>query len=449
MPATAQSTSFTLPRGSSVIFELGGIGTATVDPSRISNVYRIGTQEAFLGPYDRSLTIFVSVESGTINYRIDADGDLSDQSPAIAALGAEVDGLDAQRQRKGPLSMDLALAADVPTITDVNSAGWGATAVACDDPRFTYWGGANIAPDTGSFGQIKSKSSSSWVGNQPFFTEFGLDGTSVVIRAGVDAGKQKWMLWVDGKLAQASPDFMSATTGTRDITLTFAAARPRVITILATWGAHKYTVPTTGSMYKVTRSKGRKIALIGDSWGDEAGEFLDGWGYHAALSLGYTDILPSFQGGTGYHATGTAGQGRRSFLGRFADEIGAYGYEDVIVNGSINDLPSALPGVARADVIQSAEAFFDVASRNGQLIVFGCQYIDPTLSASYAALDAELQGALTGRGQFYSSNGWLTGTGRVGTTSGSGNRDIYRKADGNHPTPAGSRYWAARMSALI
>jgi len=93
MPATAQSTSFTLPRGSSVIFELGGIGTATVDPSRISNVYRIGTQEAFLGPYDRSLTIFVSVESGTINYRIDADGDLSDQSPAIAALGAEVDGL--------------------------------------------------------------------------------------------------------------------------------------------------------------------------------------------------------------------------------------------------------------------------------------------------------------------------------------------------------------------
>jgi len=83
MPATAQSTSFTLPRGSSVIFELGGIGTATVDPSRISNVYRIGTQEAFLGPYDRSLTIFVSVESGTINYRIDADGDLSDQSPPL------------------------------------------------------------------------------------------------------------------------------------------------------------------------------------------------------------------------------------------------------------------------------------------------------------------------------------------------------------------------------
>jgi lysophospholipase L1-like esterase len=90
MPAITSSTSFVLSRGSSVIFELGGTGTATVDPTGISNAYRIGLQEAFLGPYDRNVTILVTVEGGTINYRIDEDGDLSDQSPALAALGAEV-----------------------------------------------------------------------------------------------------------------------------------------------------------------------------------------------------------------------------------------------------------------------------------------------------------------------------------------------------------------------
>jgi len=35
----------------------------------------------------------VTVEGGTINYRIDADGDLSDQTQALAALGAEVEAL--------------------------------------------------------------------------------------------------------------------------------------------------------------------------------------------------------------------------------------------------------------------------------------------------------------------------------------------------------------------
>jgi hypothetical protein len=93
MPAITSSTSFVLSRGSSVIFELGGTGTATVDPTGIGNAYRIGLQEAFLGPYDRNVTILVTVEGGTINYRIDADGDLSDQTQALAALGAEVSDL--------------------------------------------------------------------------------------------------------------------------------------------------------------------------------------------------------------------------------------------------------------------------------------------------------------------------------------------------------------------
>lgn len=346
----------------------------------------------------------------------------------------------------GPLSMDLTHADDVPTITYPVSAGWGGTALSCTDSRITYWGGAAIAPDNAAFGQMKSKSSSSFVGNQPFFTEIGYDGTVLVLRAGVDVNKQKYLVWVDGKLAQASSEFLSATSGTIDITLTFSTARPRVITFLSTWGVHKITPATNSTVWKVDRSKGKKLALFGDSWGDISGEFLSGWGYRLALQLGYSDIVPSFQGGTGYYATGTAGQGRRSFIGRFADEVGAYGFDDVIVNGSINDLPSALPGVARADVIAQMSAFYDVAAATGKRIfVFGTQYVDSTLDATYAAQDLEIQQALDGRGEFFSSTGWLTGTGKVGATTGSGNRDLYRDATGNHCTEAGYRYWSHRQ----
>lgn len=352
----------------------------------------------------------------------------------------------------GVLSLDLAASSDVPTITYPASSGWGASAIACTDSRFTYWGGVSIIPNTGAFGQMVSLSTSG-ENAQPFFWEFGFDGLTVVIRAGVDVNKTKWLLWVDGKLAKADADYYVATTGTRDITITFAAKKlgGRVLTFLGSWGAHKITPgAATDTVYQVTRSKGRRVALIGDSWGRTSSDFMDGVFYHLALSLGYSDIIPSMQGGTGYYNPGPAGDNRRNFSDRFAAEVAPAACTDFIVGGSINDLPSSLPGVARGDVqakMAQLYALIFSSQPNARVYAFGTQYVRSTLTSTYDSQDAELRAAISGLPvTLVSTSGWFTGTGKVDALANDGNRDIYRAADGDHPaSPDGVRYWAARV----
>lgn len=96
MPSITSNTTFTLTKGASVIFELGGSGTATV----AGQIYSIGNREAFIGPFDRAVSVVVAVENAPIGYRIDGDGDLSDQVPALAAISEAV-------FSKTPLYIDL------------------------------------------------------------------------------------------------------------------------------------------------------------------------------------------------------------------------------------------------------------------------------------------------------------------------------------------------------
>ncbi|MDD0814295.1 hypothetical protein PSQ39_06595 [Curvibacter sp. HBC28] len=358
-----------------------------------------------------------------------------------------------------PLSMNLlAPSTDVPTISYAASSGWGALGIYATDARITYWGSAQgVAPDnTNGFGQMKSLSTSQYVGALPFFHEYGFDGSSLTIRAGVDSGKQKFFVWVDGRLAATSTAAYSATAGTTDIVLTFGAAKPRVITFLSTWGPHVITPGSaTNTVWKVTRPKGRRAAFVTDSWGSmDQGDALDGWAYKLALAAGYCDIIPSGQGGTGYYASGTAGQGRRSFSARLHDEVLVAAPDDIFVGGSINDLPSALPGVNRSLVTAAITSFYSqiaASAPRARVYAFGVQYVRPDLTATYAALEAEFAAATSAYPfvQRISTQGWLTGTGNASATAGDGNRDVYRDSTLDHCTNAGYSYYAQRALQLF
>jgi lysophospholipase L1-like esterase len=82
MTTVSTITTFTLSKGQVAIFERGGKGTANVDPTGRANVYTIGEQEAFLGPYDKAVSIVVT-PSSPVSYRIDSDKDMSDQSGSL------------------------------------------------------------------------------------------------------------------------------------------------------------------------------------------------------------------------------------------------------------------------------------------------------------------------------------------------------------------------------
>ncbi|MFA5898064.1 MAG: hypothetical protein WC829_03005 [Hyphomicrobium sp.] len=85
MTTVSTITTFSLPAGQVAIFERGGKGTANVDPTGRANIYTIGEQEAFLGPYDKAVSIVVT-PSSPVSYRIDSDKDMSDQSGSLKGV---------------------------------------------------------------------------------------------------------------------------------------------------------------------------------------------------------------------------------------------------------------------------------------------------------------------------------------------------------------------------
>lgn len=416
------------------------------------NKYRIAGGKVFdeFGTVVGRLT-----KNGTMVLQLEASSDQDSSSPMPALLDKTSDGTvrflgTVGTGSFGPLTQKQAESKHIPLITYPASSGWGPSAISAEDPRFTRWGGFNIVPETqNGFGQIQSLSGS-FDGSYPFFREFGFDGDTIAIRAGVDTGKQTWYLWVEGELTSLSG--YTAEAGVRDITLVFPSAEPRIISILACWGEHYITTGSeTDTIWKVSRSKGRRAALITDSWGRAESDPLLGWPYRLALSFGYSDICPSMQGGTGYYNPGPAGQGRQNFSDRLEDQVLALQPDDVFIGGSINDLPGALPGVDRSAVKSNMRSVFSrIKSIKARLFVIGTQYVDPNNTVVCDAQDSELEEVLSEFGEsLVRTKGWLTGEGKITSKTGTGNRDKYRLADGDHLNIAGGNYWANRITAVV
>ncbi|MBC8040380.1 MAG: hypothetical protein H7Y06_07555, partial [Opitutaceae bacterium] len=55
----------------------------------------------------------------------------------------------------------------------------------------------------------------------------------------------------------------------------------------------------------------------------------------------------------------------------------------------------------------------------------------------------------TANATFISPKGWITGTGKVGTTTATGNANYYISADGTHPSPEGHAYLGRKLASAI
>lgn len=67
-------------------------------------------------------------------------------------------------------------------------------------------------------------------------------------------------------------------------------------------------------------------------------------------------------------------------------------------------------------------------------------------------MDTALAALAAARGLRYISpiaEGWITGNGKVGATTGNGNADIYISSDGTHPSNAGHEYLAWRLAGHL
>ena len=220
------------------------------------------------------------------------------------------------------------------------------------------------------------------------------------------------------------------------------------------------------SIWKTQVPRGPKVAVIGDSFveGTAAVNAMNTSYEMAGWLLGWRDVLKTGWGSTGYLANGSGS--KTTYRTRLQKDVIDVNPDIVIVTGGIND-SAATPAALQAEAVLLFTAIRS-GLPNAALIVQGMQNSNGTVvsgtavqnrdairaAAASVGVDLyieEMGGPYPYSGTIgnYTDAGWMTGTGKVGSTTGSGNSDIFREADGTHPTLAGHDYRGYRAAQAI
>lgn len=176
--------------------------------------------------------------------------------------------------------------------------------------------------------------------------------------------------------------------------------------------------------------------------------------YQVGLMLGWSDVWDASQGGIGYTNTNS---GTGYTFGQQVTQTVAGNNPNVIVfMGSVNDV-----GTASATEQANALAAFQNARSlypSVPIIVLGIWPDATGPSAGLLSTENDVKTAFT---TWADSNSyfipiandpvqaWMTGTGRVNSTTGTGNSDMYTASDAVHPTDMGRSYEAQREAQAI
>ncbi|WKV74210.1 SGNH/GDSL hydrolase family protein [Streptomyces sp. PCS3-D2] len=334
--------------------------------------------------------------------------------------------------------------------------GAGGFQIGSGTPDSTYVLPTTRYPNTRG---VLSSSQSIWS------VEFGTDATAFQLRFNWQTGGS-YRLWVDGRRMTDLMQSLGGTTpgNTHMLTVTLGAAQPRVIRLdfsVAPFGG--IFLPPGATMWKPPAPSGR-IMVLGDSipggssmnTAGGAGTFFP----RAARALGYTDAWNEALGSTGYITAGsTATLGTRAPI-----DVIPHNPDTLLIFAGYNDSAGSQPAIsaAAASLYSAVTAGLPAA----RIYILGCwaptgspgaslTTTDETLRLAAAAAGLPFISPITGAvydaaGALVATHGpWVTGTGRVGAPTGSGNADLYIGTDATHPTDAGHKYLASRVVSAI
>jgi len=365
--------------------------------------------------------------------------------PALAALGARVD-------KKAParlLNAEMAAAAPTLTVSAANAAvGAGLTqTITRSSPLIRYFGARQVSDV--NWGYYRNESVTSTLDRGDFFFyDLMTDSPLFELRQVFD-GRLYYRAWVDGVPLQSYVTQVAASAGTYQLKFDFSSVRKaRRITIMQNGGLEQLNFGPLDTVWAVNAPFNKRACVLGDSWGMGGGSSgaVTGYWHQLAMSLGIDNMYNASQAGTGYKHPGSGG-GRQKFADRLAADVVPFAPDDLFVVGSINDL-AYTPAEAAAEA-SALYASAKVMLPNTRLIVVGIQYVSGAASGTSDAIEAAVSAAAASASNvaaYISTKGWVTGTGTVGATTGSGNADLYRSVDGNHMTEAGYKYWGARIA---
>jgi lysophospholipase L1-like esterase len=387
-----------------------------------------------------------------------------------------------RRDLPDPVTADSLYAGTAPTIstaqTTTPTAGYikyapAGVALAGTDVTgpFQYAGAGNLtigatSPDT-SYVLPLSKYPNTYASGQGIWSvEFGTDAQTLQVRMKYISTATMFRLSIDGRKVT---DLMQSSGGTTAgsghlITIDLGSSTPRRIRLdFATFPFGGVYLPPTATMWRVPLTGGR-LMVLGDSISDgsaqNTGAGAGSWFARAGRLLGSTDAWEQGRGGTGYITPGSFA----TFATRLPADVIAWAPDRLIVWGGYNDNTGDQAAIATAAA--SLYAAIRTGLPSALVYVIGCWAPTGSPAGSITNTDTALRTAaanagfpfispLTGAvynaaGTLVATHGaWITGTGRVGATTGTGNADGYIGTDAVHPTDAGHVYLARRITAAI
>lgn len=320
-------------------------------------------------------------------------------------------------------------------------------------------------------GQYYYANGSNYAGLQPpFAIEFDHYGTELDVvfydNESVGGETPLFWVWIDGQPATAAPSYPAGYAhafGNRgNLVIKFDNAgdntarwrRIRVYMKGAWIGNIK--IAATGQI-AASRTSYPKIMWLGDSWTEGkigtgyATSYLSGIAQMATSLLGWGVPYMAGQGGTGYVNDGGGGS-----LAPFGDSnrvsrVAAVNPDVLMIMGSTNDNSSSA-----ATIQANAYALYSTLQAQlpqTKILVVGPQSrgVNNDVANSYTNCAAVKAAAQAAGLPFLDmlNEGWITGAGIYGTTTGVGNGDLFMGADNVHLQQAGCEYVARRIAAWI
>lgn len=323
--------------------------------------------------------------------------------------------------------------------------------------KFRYLGG--IPSQTGSFyavnsymlsaNSIKSTMRVSWYSDAPDF-EF-------LVRHTDTNGAVRLM--VDGQWAGASIPCTTGDGQRRSIRVQPGTRRLRLYQLECDQvGFGGVNITAVDTVVKGPPPVVRSV-FFGDSFVQGSGAIRPGEGlsYKTANLLGWDDAYTCGMTGTGYLRPTTT-PGFSKFIDRIPTFIAPLNPGAIVVLGGLNDNTYNDPSYTPAALGTAATAFY--AALNAAAPTADVFVVGPATAATPSQTDRDKNAAVKAAALAQpnvklfldptkTTDPWITGTGKVGATNGSGNADVLTSTDGTHPSPDGHEMYAARISNAI
>ena len=297
--------------------------------------------------------------------------------------------------------------------------------------------------------------------------EFMTDSDTVEIGVFTNNVKQTF-IQVDGQYVSFTPVTGTGASADNFIKLVFASRKPRRIRMmgcalnsngnLTLW--KQIRIKAICDFWKPPQQDVVKLGFCGDSYAEGtngAGTVYPvsngSWPTLTGELLGFRDVRQLAVGGTGYLADNTGTRSTfRAQIPRFAAQAP---FDLFVVGHGYNDYSSS-PSAITTEATLALQAL-RAANIGVPIVVLGSQAGARGPDATTIAVDGAISAAVTAIAdrlcKFAPVSSdvptWLNGTGKSGTTNGTGNSDVYVDPDGIHPTLAGAEYIAYRTARAV